>query len=31
MMTTEQGLKPDEALAVIAQSLMASNAFIYVF
>ena len=30
-MTTEQGLKPDEALAVIAQSLMASNAFIYVF
>ncbi len=31
MMTTEQGLKPDEALAVIAQSLMASNAFLYVF
>ena len=30
-MTTEQGLRPDEALAVIAQSLMASNAFIYVF
>ncbi len=30
-MTTEQGLKRDEALAIIAQSLMASNAFLYVF